>query len=112
MIASVQARAEEAVRAMENSQTLARNTQQMAQSADQALERITHKIVSINERNLVIASATEEQALVAREVDRNLLNIRDLSTQTATGAHQTSASSQELSRLAGSFNELVAQFKL
>ncbi|WP_185749670.1 methyl-accepting chemotaxis protein [Pseudomonas luteola] len=112
MIASVQARAEEAVRAMENSQTLARNTQQMAQSADQALERITDKIVSINERNLVIASATEEQALVAREVDRNLLNIRDLSTQTATGAHQTSASSQELSRLAGSFNELVAQFKL
>jgi methyl-accepting chemotaxis protein len=111
MIAAVQERAEDAVRAMGNSQGLARNTQLMAQAADQALERITDKIVSINERNLVIASATEEQALVAREVDRNLLNIRDLSTQTATGAHQTSASSHELSRLAGSFNQLVAQFK-
>jgi methyl-accepting chemotaxis protein len=49
---------------------------------------------------------------VAREVDRNLLNIQDLSTQSAAGATQTSASSQELSRLATSFNALVAQFRL
>ena len=54
----------------------------------------------------------DAQAQVALEVDRNLLNIQDLSTQTAAGANQTSASSQELSRLAVSFNALVAQFKL
>jgi len=45
-------------------------------------------------------------------VDRNLLNIQDLSTQTATGAQQTSASAQDLSRLAVSFNELVRRFRL
>ena len=48
---------------------------------------------------------------MAREVDRNLVNIQDLSTQTATGAQQTAASSQELSRLANSFQGLVAQFR-
>ncbi|MEC7471904.1 MAG: methyl-accepting chemotaxis protein, partial [Pseudomonadota bacterium] len=60
--------------------------------------------------NLVIASASEEQAQVAREVDRNLTNIRDLSMQSAAGANQTSAASQELSRLAISMNELVTRF--
>ncbi|RML16336.1 Methyl-accepting chemotaxis protein [Pseudomonas syringae pv. lapsa] len=65
----------------------------------------------MNEKNLVIASAAEEQAHVAREVDRNLINIQDISTQTATGAHQTNASSAELSRLAASFGVLVNKFK-
>ena len=41
-------------------------------------------ISQISERNLVIASAAEQQALVARDVDRSLVNIRDLSTQTAS----------------------------
>lgn len=112
MISTVQSGANGAVAAMGKSLSLATNTQKLAQSAGAALEKITDRVVTINERNLVIASASEEQAQVAREVDRNLLNIQDLSTQTAAGANQTSASSQELSRLAGSFNALVAQFKL
>jgi len=59
---------------------------------------------------LAIASAAEQQALVAREVDENLVTIRDLSTQTAAGATQTSAASQELSRLAVDLNALVTRF--
>lgn len=112
MIGTVQLGADGAVAAMNKSLTLANNTQTMAQNAGEALQRITHSVAKINERNLVIASASEEQAQVAREVDRNLLNIQDLSTQTAAGAHQTNASSQELSRLATSFNTLVAKFQL
>ena len=112
MIGTVQAGADGAVTAMGKSLSLATSTQQMARQAGAALVKITDGVATINERNLVIASASEEQAQVAREVDRNLLNIQDLSTQTAAGANQTSASSQELSRLATSFNTLVAQFKL
>ena len=66
----------------------------------------------INERNLVIASASEQQAAVAREVDRNLMNIRDLAHQTSTGANQTSEASQELSRLAVDLNSMVARFSV
>ena len=112
MIGEVQAGADGAVAAMNKSLSWANNTQTLAQNAGQALERITASVASINERNLVIASASEEQAQVAREVDRNLLNIQDLSTQTAAGAHQTNASSQDLSRLATSFNMLVSKFQL
>ncbi|ONH56530.1 methyl-accepting chemotaxis protein [Pseudomonas cedrina] len=112
MIGEVQTGADEAVAAMNKSLTWANNTQTLAQNAGQALQRITASVAMINERNLVIASASEEQAQVAREVDRNLLNIQDLSSQTAAGAHQTNASSQDLSRLATSFNVLVSKFQL
>ncbi|CAI8862201.1 hypothetical protein EMIT0P294_250020 [Pseudomonas sp. IT-P294] len=54
----------------------------------------------------------EEQAHVARKVDRNLVNIQDLSAQTAAGANQTNLSSQELSRLALSFNAMVGKLAL
>jgi methyl-accepting chemotaxis protein len=112
MITRVRTGADEAVQAMGKSQTIVQTTQSLATEAGLALERISEGVSQINERNLVIASAAEEQAQVAREVDRNLVNIQDLSTQTAAGANQTSASSQELSRLAMSFNTLVGQFKL
>ncbi|RIA35706.1 methyl-accepting chemotaxis protein [Ectopseudomonas oleovorans] len=112
IIGTVQSTAEQAVRSMGQSQELAQNTQNLAQQAGEALERITQAVAGINERNLVIASAAEEQAQVAREVDRNLVNIQELSTQTAAGANQTSASSQDLSRLAVSFNQMVARFRL
>ncbi len=112
MIGAVQLGADDAVAAMNKSLTWATNTQALAQNAGEALQRITDSVAKINERNLVIASASEEQAQVAREVDRNLLNIQDLSTQTAAGAHQTNASSQDLSRLATSFNTLVSKFQL
>lgn len=112
MIGDVQTGADDAVAAMNKSLTWANNTQTLTQNAGEALQRITASVAKINERNLVIASASEEQAQVAREVDRNLLNIQDLSTQTAAGAHQTNASSQDLSRLATSFNVLVSKFQL
>ncbi|WP_425274390.1 methyl-accepting chemotaxis protein [Pseudomonas kitaguniensis] len=112
MIGAVQSRADQAVVAMGKSQSLVTDTQVLAQATGDALEQIAQGIGQINDRNLVIASACEEQANVAREVDRNLINIQDLSTQTAAGAHQTTASSQDLSRLAVSFNELVSRFKL
>ncbi|WP_409033951.1 methyl-accepting chemotaxis protein [Pseudomonas sp. JUb42] len=112
MIDRVRNGADEAVQAMGKSRTLVQSTQELATEAGLALGRISEGVNQINERNLVIASAAEEQAQVAREVDRNLVNIQDMSTQTAAGANQTSASSHELSRLAISFSALVGQFKL
>jgi methyl-accepting chemotaxis protein len=112
MIGGIQSGTEKTVIAMQNSNDRARTTLEVAKGAGTALEQITEAIAMINERNLVIASASEEQAQVAREVDRNLVNIRDLSLQTSAGANQTSAASQELSRLAVDLNTLVARFRI
>jgi methyl-accepting chemotaxis protein len=112
MIGSIQGGTEQAVNSMRNSTERAESTLNIAKGAGLALDTINMAIVQINERNLVIASAAEEQAQVAREVDRNLVNIRDLSVQSSTGAHQTSAASNELSRLALDLNNMVARFSL
>ena len=110
MITGIQQGTQGTVEALNSSAEQAGHTLQRANSAGSALEKITAAISQISQRNLVIASAAEQQALVARDVDRSLVNIRDLSTQTATGATQTSAASQELSRLAVDLNGLVTRF--
>nr|WP_025131372.1 methyl-accepting chemotaxis protein [Pseudomonas sp. PH1b]BFD41282.1 methyl-accepting chemotaxis protein [Pseudomonas sp. FFPRI_1] len=112
MINTIEEGTEGAVSAMRTSNERAHLTLEAARASGLALDQITQAITMINERNLVIASASEEQAQVAREVDRNLINIRDLSTQTSAGANQSNAASQELSRLAVDLNGLVTQFKL
>ena len=112
MIGSIQSGTEHAVNSMRNSTERAESTLSIARGAGLSLDTINSAIVEINERNLVIASAAEEQAQVAREVDRNLVNIRDLSVQSATGANQTSAASNELSRLALDLNNMVGRFSL
>ncbi|WP_341521607.1 methyl-accepting chemotaxis protein [Pseudomonas sp. G.S.17] len=112
MIGSIQGGTEQAVNSMRNSTERAESTLNIAKGAGLALDTINTAIVEINERNLVIASAAEEQAQVAREVDRNLVNIRDLSAQSSDGANQTSAASGELTRLAVDLNSMVARFSL
>ncbi len=112
MIAAIDQGTSQAVAAMRTSCERVDFTLEVARAAGMALDEIAQSISAINERNLVIASASEEQANVAREVDRNLLNIRDLSQQSSAGADQTSAASQELSRLAVDLNGVVQRFQL
>ena len=112
MIVAIRSGAERAVQGMQHSDAQARSTLDGAHAAGQALEAIAAAIGQINERNLVIASASEQQAQVAREVDRNLTTIRDLAHQSSAGAEQTSAASQALSRLAVDLNTLVQRFSV
>ncbi|MEN5046191.1 methyl-accepting chemotaxis protein [Pseudomonas koreensis] len=101
-----------ALDSMQASAARATSTLALAERAGEALETITASVHEIYERNLVIASAAEEQAQVAREVDRNLVNIRDLSVRSAAGADQTSASSHQLSQLATALQGMVRRFQL
>ncbi|WP_434558680.1 methyl-accepting chemotaxis protein [Pseudomonas sp. Z4-20] len=112
MVQGMRSGATQALDSMQASSTRAASTLAMAERAGEALQTITVSVNEIHERNLVIASAAEEQAQVAREVDRNLVNIRDLSVRSATGADQTSASSHELSQLANSLRTMVQRFQV
>ncbi|HWV14195.1 MAG TPA: HAMP domain-containing methyl-accepting chemotaxis protein [Cellvibrio sp.] len=110
MISNVQGGTHTAVASMRDSSEHAKGTLGIAQEAGKALDEIFERSGTISDRNLLIASASEEQAAVAREVDRNIVNISDLSAQSAAGANQTSASAQELARLATELNTLVSRF--
>ncbi|MFK7698296.1 chemotaxis protein [Pseudomonas caspiana] len=112
MVSAMRSGSAQALESMLTSSERASETLTLAQGAGESLTDITSSINQISERNLVIASAAEEQAQVAREVDRNIVNIRDLSMQSTQGANQISASSNELSRLAGDLNQVVSRFKV
>ena len=112
MIGAVRASADQSVLAMTKSQGLASNTQDLVQAAGCMLENIADRVREINDWNIQIASAAEEQTQVAREVDRSLVKIQNASAESTAGAEKSNASSQELSKLAVSFNQRVAQFRL
>ncbi|RML82955.1 Methyl-accepting chemotaxis protein [Pseudomonas amygdali pv. tabaci] len=112
MVGSIQTGTGNAVTAMEQTSVQAHKTLEMANGAGKALLEITDSISQINERNLMIATAAEEQAQVAREVDRSLVSIRDLSSQTSEGSNQTAIATAELSTLASGLNRLTKQFRV
>ncbi|MDO8698606.1 MAG: methyl-accepting chemotaxis protein [Pseudomonas sp.] len=112
MIGNIRLDTEHAVNSMRSSSGLVRATLEVAEAAGMALEEITQSIAQINDRNLMIASATEQQALVAREVDRNLMGIRDLSEQVLLGARHTDSAGQELAQMAVALNGAVARFRI
>jgi methyl-accepting chemotaxis protein len=112
MIGNIRQDTGHAVTAMQSSSHLVRATLEVAQRSGDALDQITRSISQINERNLMIASATEEQALVAREVDRNLVGIRTLSEQVLLGAQHTDTAGHELAQMAGALHQTVARFKV
>lgn len=84
----------------------------MQGGANQALALIASSVAGVDERNLVIASASEEQAQVAREVDHNLVRIRDLSAQSAVRSEQTIGASVALAQLASELRVSLQKFQL
>ncbi len=112
MIAAIQSGSSTTVESIRKSTEEVYNTKRTAEGAGQSLQQITDSVLQINERNLQIAVASEQQANVARDVDRSLISIRSLAIQSSEGANQTITASNELSRLAVNLNSLVQKFKV
>ena len=112
MVGSIQTHTASTVITMLDSSTMTQQTLALAESAQQALADILAANDEINNRNLVITTAAAEQADVARAVDRNLLNIQQLSIQSAEGSTQTTAASQSLASLAHELNTMVKHFQV
>jgi hypothetical protein len=53
----------------------------------------TAKVSNIQAMNQQIAAAAEQQGAVAEEISRSVVNVRDISGQTATASDETAASS-------------------
>ncbi len=91
---------------------------QATQSVDQAnetgsaLQAITHAISVINDMNIQIASASEQQSSVAENINENVINVKRIAEENAVAANQTRASTSEIAQLSEQLKELVAQFKI
>ncbi|QXO18068.1 methyl-accepting chemotaxis protein [Vibrio ostreae] len=94
MIEQLQAGAGSVSVAMKESKSTAEDAVEKAQLADEALQRIRASIQQISDMNMQIASAAEEQSLVAEEINSNTVKIKDLSTQVSESAQEASISMQ------------------
>ncbi len=112
MIEKLQTGSKHAAQVMEQGRNRTRSTVEQAAKAGVSLETITQAVSTIVEMNMQIASAAQEQTAVAEEINRNIVNISEVSDQTAHATQQLSQSSAELSHLAIDLQSLVNQFKV
>lgn len=94
MIEQLQIGSSSVSKAMKESKDTAVDAVAKAQLADGALQRIRHAIQQISDMNLQIASAAEQQSLVAEEINSNTVKIKDLSTQVSDSAEEANIAMQ------------------
>ncbi|MCU9105295.1 methyl-accepting chemotaxis protein [Pseudomonas aeruginosa] len=80
--------------------------------ASAALERIAQAVSVITDMSIHIASAVEEQSVVAEEVSRNVSAIREVTEGLSIQASESSQVSQQLNILADQQLQMVGQFKV
>ena len=101
----------EAVSVMEQSRSQAQGSVERAAKAGESLQTIAGSVATINDMNIQIASAAEEQSCVTEEINQNIVSISQVSEQSAAGAQQIAQASEELARLASDMQNLVGNFK-
>jgi methyl-accepting chemotaxis protein len=112
MIEALQMGAGKAVTVMDAGKSKASDCVNQSEEADQALEVITHAVHEAFDRSTQIATAAEEQSVVAHEISENLESIVTIAEQTTAGSQQTAMSSSEVARLAEELQQSVQEFKL
>lgn len=112
IVERLQQSSERAVSAMQQGQEKARDSVEKAQSVGTSLDKIAQAVSSINDMNLQIASAAEEQTAVSDEINRNVVNINQIAGEAVMNIEQTSLTSESLANLAVGLQRLVAHFKL
>ncbi|KPX21010.1 Methyl-accepting chemotaxis protein [Pseudomonas amygdali pv. dendropanacis] len=100
MIANLQSGSERAAASMQETLGKAQEGASNVVRAGELLEEIAEGIATISDRNIQVASAAEEQSLIAEEIHRNVNDINSLVIQVSAGAEQTAVRSRELAKLA------------
>ena len=112
LISALQKGAESAVNSMQQNRTKAAETVKQAAQAGEFLGSITQGVSSILDMNSQIAISSEEQAAVAKEINRSIVSIQSISVETSVGATQTSETSNEVKILGNRLRQLVEQFRV
>ncbi|ARU55837.1 methyl-accepting chemotaxis sensory transducer [Oleiphilus messinensis] len=112
VIEGLQSRSHAAVDVMKNSQSLASESVDFANIVDQQLESVNKAVEDVFRMNAQIATASEEQASVAEDINRNVTHINDLSEQTSHDAQAALKASLDVKQMVDQMRDLVHQFKV
>ncbi|HKM16328.1 MAG TPA: methyl-accepting chemotaxis protein [Marinospirillum sp.] len=112
MVAQLQARADQAVSVMAASIKETQQTVVAVESTKGSLSAIASAVEHIRDMNHQIASAAEQQAAVAEEINHNIVHLVQLTEENASATEQTRVSSNDLAGLSAHLKQQVAQFKV
>lgn len=82
-----------------------------ALKAEQAISQIQEAVANISSMNVQIASATDEQSRVTRDLSENVTGISDLSGDNQSANQQVAEVSQKLTKNSIDLSQLVSRFK-
>lgn len=112
IIEQLQSGTKSSVQVMNQVKSLADDCVEQAGKTGVVLQSITDAVGVINDMNMQIASASEQQSTVAETINENVVNVKRIAQENALASSQTRSSSSEIARLADQLNDLVALFKL
>ena len=111
MIEHLQTGSSAAVSAIEQSRQAGTRTVDKAEEAYVSLGDIVSSVGTILDQNAQVASAAEQQAVAAQQIDRSIVAISDMAGDSADAAAHASVATADLARLGEELRDLVAVFK-
>ena len=90
----------------------AKKAVEQANTVRSTLDAITASVSEISDMSNQVATATEEQAAVSEEINRNIVRIEDMSGSIVERISQLSNSSDSLTGEASTLNTIVTHFKV
>lgn len=111
MIQRLQQGVYNAVTVMEKSRTNSHETVGFANKTQNILQSIKKSVSEINGKNIQIATATEEQTMVAEEMHRNITDISRVTELTVASINDVERSSRKLTEYSSQLKSKIAFFK-
>jgi len=110
MIEQLQTGAKAAVTTIEQGNQSIKTSQDKAQETNEMINSVGASIITIQEQNLQIATATEQQACVSEEINKNVDNIKQVSNEASENAIQLLKIAEEINSTAHLINEQLKRF--
>lgn len=111
VIEKMQASTSKAVSVMDEGQAQAQVSVEQARCAGESLNAINVSVTRISDMNTQIATAAEEQAVVANEINQNFNQITSSASRAEQEALKITTASKQLESLAKVLEKNVSQFK-
>ncbi|MCH1919708.1 methyl-accepting chemotaxis protein [Shewanella sp. A3A] len=112
MIQQLQQESQNAVKMMEVSQHLASGNSDMAASVGVLFEQIAKAVSDVQQMNHQIATAAEEQSVVAEEINRRVAEVNDIAELSATSSNETAEATERLAALGAQLKVSISGFKV
>jgi len=112
MITKLQQIAQQASTMMQEGKAQAESSVTQTQDVLASLTAISNSVTVVQDQSHQIATATEQQTLVAEDINSSLNAINDLVNNTSEHANELASEASDLNNLASGLNESVNQFKL